>query len=127
MTKLKKDDRKKGKQQYELVSPITLPVLARVLTHCGTPKEEGGKGYAANDWLKNTSMVDLISSAERHLTKFKLGQDFDEETGLPHVDLAFTNLMMLTHMYHLNEFQKYDDRGALGAESDFSLLEEVLK
>jgi Domain of unknown function (DUF5664) len=127
MNKLEKDARKAGKQRYDLVSPITLPVLARVLTHCGKPKEQGGKGYAPHDWLKTTSMVDLLAAAERHLTKFKLGQDTDEETGLPHVDLAFTNLMMLVHMYHLNDFQKYDDRGALGVDKDFSLLDEVLK
>jgi hypothetical protein len=122
------DGRKLGKQRYDLVSPIVVPVMARVLTQCGLPVDRGGKGYKPHDWLEQTATVDLISAAERHLTKFKLGEDIDEETNLPHIDLALTNLGMLSHMYHHEDFtEKFDDRGALGFVEDFPDLQEVLK
>lgn len=78
------ETRKNDKNQMELVDtgfPNALMVLGEVMTWAAK-----NKGYLANDWkdIPNPSMT-LLGAASRHRNKRLKGEEFDEESGLPHL------------------------------------------
>lgn len=99
------------KPRMDLLSPIALEGTAQILTF-------GAKKYAANNWRKGMDWNRCISSAMRHLNQFQKGEDYDPESGLPHLDHLACNIMFLqeyfrTHKhldnrYILPEYQKKD-------------------
>jgi hypothetical protein len=81
----------KDKPQYHLIDTKTLEALATVLTY-------GAKKYAPNNWMLvepfNERYYDALM---RHLLAWKKGEMNDEESGLPHLWHAITNLHFLIH------------------------------
>lgn len=78
------ETRKNGKNQMELVDtgfPNALMALGEVMTWAAE-----NKGYLANDWkdIPNPSMS-LLGAASRHRNKRLKGEEFDDESGLPHL------------------------------------------
>lgn len=78
------ESRKNDKNQMELVDtgfPNALMVLGEVMTWAAK-----NKGYLANDWkdIPNPSMS-LLGAASRHRNKRLKGEEFDDESGLPHL------------------------------------------
>lgn len=89
------------KPRIELVSPLALTELAKVLTF-------GAKKYDANNWRKGIAWSRLIGATLRHVNAYNMGQTHDEETGLSHMAHAMCETMFLL------EFEKthpeLDDR-----------------
>jgi len=78
------ESRKNDKNQMELVDtgfPNALMVLGEVMTWAAK-----NKGYLPNDWkdIPNPSM-NLLGAASRHRNKRLKGEEFDDESGLPHL------------------------------------------
>lgn len=104
-----------GKAQLELISPVAMIGLARILTF-------GAKKYAPNNWRKGMSWSRCLGSLKRHLAEFEMGQDIDfdkdcegcqnktclNHTGLPHIDQVLCNAMFLSEYFRTHK--ELDDR-----------------
>ena len=66
------------KVQLELLSPIALTEIGKVLTF-------GAKKYASHNWRKGLSWSRVLGAALRHLLAFIGGEDKDPESGLSHL------------------------------------------
>jgi hypothetical protein len=80
-----------GKAPIHLIPAECIMAVARVLGF-------GAEKYGENNWrhdVGNTSFGRTYSSAQRHLNAFWAGEDNDPESGLPHLDHAITQLMIL--------------------------------
>jgi len=77
----------KGKLQFRLVPPMALEKVAEVLTY-------GVGKYAAHSWV-NVDSSRYVDAAYRHLEAARHGLLLDDESGLPHLAMAITNLMFL--------------------------------
>jgi len=96
----------KGKPKMHLIPPEALESMAIVLGF-------GAEKYGENNWRKdinNTSFGRTYSSLQRHLNAFWSGEDFDPESGLPHLDHALTQLMILKMQTLECTNQDMDDR-----------------
>lgn len=99
------ETRKNDKNQMELVDtgfPNALMVLGEVMTWAAK-----NKGYLPNDWkdIPNPSMS-LLGAASRHRNKRLKGEEFDDESGLPHLAHEAFNVLAqleLLMMGKLNE------------------------
>jgi len=81
----------KGKPPIHLVPPECIIGAANVFGF-------GAAKYGENNWrydVSNTSYGRTYSSIQRHLNAFWSGEDIDPESGLPHIDHAITQLMIL--------------------------------
>lgn len=104
-----------GKARVELISPIALMGLARVLT-------KGAKKYADHNWRKGMAWSRCIGSLIRHLFLFMSGEDYDYDakcpdcqastcinhTGELHVDQILCNAMFLSE--YARTHRELDDR-----------------
>ncbi len=86
------ETRKNDKNQMELVDtgfPNALMVLGEVMTWAAK-----NKGYLPNDWkdIPNPQMS-LLGAASRHRNKRLKGEEFDDESGLPHLAHEAFNVM----------------------------------
>ena len=86
------ETRKNDKNQMELVDtgfPNALLMLGEVMTWAAK-----NKGYLANDWkdIPNPQMS-LLGAASRHRNKRLKGEEFDDESGLPHLAHEAFNVM----------------------------------
>ena len=89
MTTWLKDN--KWKSQVELIQPDFLLEIGYVL-----------KNWADKYWANTRQTVPLSShiwAALRHIYKFEKWEDNDEESWLPHIIHAVTNLMFVYHNY----------------------------
>ena len=89
------------KVRLELLSPIALTEVAKVLTF-------GAKKYADNNWRKGFKWSRLLGAALRHILAFMGGQDKDPETGLSHLAHAGCCIMFL--LEHEATHKDLDDR-----------------
>lgn len=80
-----------GKSRVDLIPPEFIEALGR---HYGA----GAKKYAERNWEKGMSWSRCYASALRHMLAFWSGEEFDEETGSPHVICAAWNMAAL-HWY----------------------------
>jgi hypothetical protein len=80
-----------GKPRFDLIDGYAMEQLAWVLTF-------GAEKYEPHNWRKGIKFSRLIAAAERHLNAIKRGEDFDNETKLPHAAHAMCCLMFLTWM-----------------------------
>jgi len=86
------ETRKNDKNQMELVDtgfPNALLMLGEVMTWAAK-----NKGYLPNDWkeIPNPQMS-LLGAASRHRNKRLKGEEFDDESGLPHLAHEAFNVM----------------------------------
>lgn len=78
------------KLRYDLIPPEAMKALAEVLTY-------GAKKYKPGNW-KNAPDLDRYTAAlYRHLEAWRSGEEFDEESGLPHLAHALTNVAFLVY------------------------------
>ena len=90
-----------GKPRMDLLDPLALEQLARVLTF-------GAEKYEANNWRKGMKWSRIQASLLRHIAAFMDGQDMDPETGLPHIAHAMCNCMFL--LRYMEDHREGDDR-----------------
>ena len=57
--------------------------------------EYGIKKYGRNNWKKGMEWSRLLDAALRHFVAAALGEEEDEESGLPHIALGLASLHML--------------------------------
>jgi hypothetical protein len=76
------------KVRMELLPPVALEEIAKVLTH-------GGKKYDDHNWRKGFKYSRLIGAALRHVFAFARGENLDPETGLSHLAHAACCMMFL--------------------------------
>ena len=86
MTGIKHDQ---GKLRYDLVPVEVEEALARVLTY-------GAEKYAPNNWRYVTNGTDRYYAAlRRHLAAWRMGEELDPESGLPHLSHALACVAFL--------------------------------
>ena len=90
-----------GKPRYELTDPLAIEGLVRVL-------DFGAVKYGVDNWRSGFNYSRIISSLERHLAALKRGEDFDAESGLPHIDHVGANWMFLS--FFMKTRPDLDDR-----------------
>ncbi len=109
------------KTRVDLLSPIGLMGMAKVMTH-------GLKKYDEGQWRKGMKWSKVYGSLFRHLLKFMAGEDYDfdpncegcknkdckDHSGLPHVDSIATNAMFLQEYFR--KHKNLDDREKTGLE-----------
>lgn len=74
----------KGKPRYSLIPPVLLEGVAEVMTF-------GAKKYKKDNWQKIDDPERYLDALMRHLEAYRRGEEFDEETGLPHLAHLATN------------------------------------
>jgi Domain of unknown function (DUF5664) len=80
-----------GKLQWDMMPEAALEQVIKVFML-------GQKKYGRWNWLDNAAEVSYtryLNAMERHFKKFKRGQDFDEESGLPELAHLICNALML--------------------------------
>ena len=77
-----------GKPRLSLVPPEVVFALAEVLTH-------GAEKYADHNWLLGLDHSRVMDATLRHLMAYQGGQDIDEDSGLPVLWHALTELAFL--------------------------------
>ena len=80
------------KVRYELLDPLFLEGIAKVLTF-------GAKKYCDHNWIKCDSIMRYFGATMRHLWAFARGEDNDEETGINHLFHAGCCLMFLSGLF----------------------------
>lgn len=90
-----------GKTRYDLIHPVGYQGLATVLT-------KGAEKYEPRNWERGFSWSSVLASLKRHLTAFELGEDYDPETGLLHIDHIQCNAHFLSSFYQI--YPQGDDR-----------------
>lgn len=91
----------KGKLRYDLVHPYAHEGLVKVLTF-------GSSKYEDRNWEKGMSWSSVIASMKRHIAEFEKGNDYDEESGLLHIDHIQCNAHFLSA--YAKEYRQGDDR-----------------
>ncbi len=76
------------KIRLELISPVALELLGKVLTF-------GVRKYEAWNWAKGMLWSRVYGATLRHLNAWWAGESLDAETGLSHLAHAFCELMFL--------------------------------
>ncbi len=85
--KSKKFDEKK--LRYDLIPPVVLEELAKVLTY-------GAEKYGDHNWKNLDNFEERYYSAlMRHIQAHRKGEKNDKESGLSHLSHAFTNIAFL--------------------------------
>ena len=78
-----------GKPMLDLVRPEFIEGVAEVLTF-------GAKKYAAHNWTQGIEYSRIIAALKRHLAEIEKGYDYDDESGLPHIDHVGCCVMFLS-------------------------------
>lgn len=77
-----------GKIAFDLLPPAALTELATVYTR-------GAEKYAPNNWRLGMRFGICIGAALRHVFKFLVGEDRDQETGCHHLAMAAWNCLAI--------------------------------
>lgn len=91
----------KGKSRIDLVP-------ADAMLHVGDVLAMGANKYDDHNWEKGMPYSDVLASLERHLAKWKTGEDMDDESGLHHIDHVMCNALFLSRFVRV--FPEFDDR-----------------
>ena len=82
----RKDDA--GKPRMDLIPPEAMVALGIVLSG-------GALKYGERNWEKGFAWGRSVAALQRHLTAWVAGQNYDQETGLPHLWHVLTNSAFL--------------------------------
>lgn len=96
-----------GKIQLSMVPPSLSEHVAQVLMF-------GAKKYDRDNWRKGFNWTSVCDSLERHLSAWKKGEDFDQESGLLHLAHIGCNVAFLIEFYETTN--GVDDRYKLTHE-----------
>lgn len=88
-------------ERYSLIPVPALDIMARLYGF-------GAEKYAAHNWRKGYEWSKSFDSLFRHATAALNGEDYDPETGLPH--LAGAAFHCFTLMVFMQEHPEFDDR-----------------
>ena len=99
MSEGRKDDG--GKLRMDLLAPEAIKGVAEVLTY-------GAAKYDDRNWEAGIRWGRVFAALMRHLWKWWGGEDFDEESGLHHLDHAACCLHFLQTYRHTKK--SFDDR-----------------
>lgn len=77
-----------GKRRVDLVPTEAINALAEVLT-------AGAVKYGEHNWRHGMDWSRVYGAAQRHMLAFWGGDDIDEESGMPHLWHALTNMAFL--------------------------------
>lgn len=91
----------KTELSYLFDAPHAMEGVCRVFMY-------GAMKYSRNNWKKGLRYKKVADSLLRHLASFLRGEDTDEESGLPHVDLALANAIYLSELTRIRP--EMDDR-----------------
>lgn len=89
------------KVRYDLLPPRAIEGLARVLTH-------GANKYEPRNWEKGMAWSTVLASIKRHIAAFEMGEDFDKESSLLHINHVLCNAAFLSEYYSI--YPQGDDR-----------------
>lgn len=89
------------KPRMDLISPIAIEELARVLTF-------GAKKYDSWNWSGGIAYTRVLAAILRHTYAYLRGEDLDKETGLSHMASVMCNAMFLLHFEKFRA--EFDDR-----------------
>jgi hypothetical protein len=78
------------------------------MLHVGKVLAMGGDKYGDRNWENGMAYSKVIASLERHLAKWKSGNDFDDESGMHHIDHVMCNALFLSR--YVRAFPEKDDR-----------------
>lgn len=87
-----------NKGKLELTQCPTSAVAAIAAGFAYNSEKFGGK-YPDSNWRQGMSWMSVINCLERHVTKFKDGEDIDHESGLPHLFMIGCNFAILMEYY----------------------------
>jgi hypothetical protein len=90
-----------GKAPLHLLNQEALLLTAQVFGF-------GAKKYAKHNWRKGINLTRILDSVMRHCIELQLGNDIDEESGLPHAAHAIAGLMMFMGIN--KDSPEFDDR-----------------
>lgn len=76
------------KPDLTMVPPELVEAVAKVMGY-------GAKKYGRGNYLNGMEHHRVLAAAMRHINQFLRGQEFDSESGLPHLHHAVTNLAFL--------------------------------
>jgi hypothetical protein len=100
--------KEESQSRFDLIPPDALTALARVYGM-------GAKKYSPNNYLRGYPWHLSIAALERHVQKFKAGEDIDPESDLPHLAHAAWQAFTLL-VFYLRGLGT-DDRLKIGAEA----------
>lgn len=90
-----------GKLRLDLITPQMIKGLGRVLT-------EGAKKYEDRNWEKGLAWTSVTASLKRHINAFMEGEDYDQESGLLHIEHVLANAGFIATYYETRP--EFDDR-----------------
>lgn len=90
-----------GKTRHDLTPAFAQEQYARVLT-------QGAQKYAPRNWEKGMNWSIPLASMKRHIEKFLLGEDIDQESGQYHMAHVMCNAAFILEYYKI--FPQGDDR-----------------
>lgn len=99
MTEGRKDDNEKTR--LDLIPAEVMESLGQVLTH-------GSKKYGDNNWMSGIKYRRVYAAMQRHLQAWRMGKYVDDDSGLPHLWLAFTELAFLIY-FEQNKYAEFND------------------
>lgn len=87
-----------GKLRWSLVHFKSLEPGVEVLMY-------GEQKYAAHNWKKGLSPVEILESMQRHLAALMDGETHDPESGLPHIGHIQCNAMFYAYFTEIKHKQ----------------------
>lgn len=96
-----------GKPRMDLV-PARADLAMGKIFGFGAEKYDEGDSIYGNNWRQGMRWGRVIASLKRHIAKFELGEDYDDETGELHMAHVLCNAAMLHEFYSI--FPQGDDR-----------------
>lgn len=78
----------------------------------------GAEKYAAHNWAGGYEWSKSYAAAMRHITQFWGGEDYDSETGAPHLASAIFHCMSIIEF--MGTHPEFDDRPISGKGADLA-------
>jgi len=109
-----------GKERLDLLPPRAMLLLGRLFT-------EGCEKYDERNWEGGLPWSTCIGAIQRHIAKFMMGDDIDDELKVPHVICVAWNALVLAE--YMFTHKDLDDRSNYQCDYDSFKAEydEMLK